>query len=236
MEEFLSKADPSILHFLIASGDDITSKQLRDDLMTLLIAGHETTAAVLTWTFHLIVDRPDVIARMREEVRARCCQGRVSTARARQARARQANFVAAGSCMPRAEPWLLLTASAGCALFVPCTAQCRSLNPSTHPASFPLSFACQAPAAPSDSSPLQCDRVLGGRKPTFEQVRELRYCMRVINESMRMYPQPPVLIRRALADDELGGYRVPAGSDIFISVWNLHRWDTLSPAEIPLPG
>lgn len=70
MEEFLSNADPSILHFLIASGDDITSKQLRDDLMTLLIAGHETTAAVLTWTFHLIVDRPDVIARMREEVRA----------------------------------------------------------------------------------------------------------------------------------------------------------------------
>ena len=31
-------------------------------------AGHETTAAVLTWTFHLIVDRPDVIDRMRQEV------------------------------------------------------------------------------------------------------------------------------------------------------------------------
>lgn len=52
------------------AGDDITSKQLRDDLMTLLIAGHETTAAVLTWTFHCIADRPDVIAKMREEVRA----------------------------------------------------------------------------------------------------------------------------------------------------------------------
>lgn len=51
------------------AGDDITSKQLRDDLMTLLIAGHETTAAVLTWTFHCIADRPDVIAKMREEVR-----------------------------------------------------------------------------------------------------------------------------------------------------------------------
>lgn len=50
------------------TGDDITSKQLRDDLMTLLIAGHETTAAVLTWTFHCIADRPDVVARMREEV------------------------------------------------------------------------------------------------------------------------------------------------------------------------
>jgi cytochrome P450 len=38
-------------------------------MMTLLIAGHETTAAVLTWTFHCIVDRPDVVERMREEVR-----------------------------------------------------------------------------------------------------------------------------------------------------------------------
>jgi beta-ring hydroxylase len=32
--------------------------------MTLLIAGHETTAAVLTWTFHLLVDRPDVTERL----------------------------------------------------------------------------------------------------------------------------------------------------------------------------
>jgi cytochrome P450 len=53
-EEFLSEKDPSILHFLIASGDDITSKQLRDDLMTMLVAGHETTAAVLTWTLYLL--------------------------------------------------------------------------------------------------------------------------------------------------------------------------------------
>jgi beta-ring hydroxylase len=69
VEEFLSEADPSILHFLIASGDEITSKQLRDDLMTLLIAGHETTAAVLTWTFHLLAQHPEVAARIRDEVR-----------------------------------------------------------------------------------------------------------------------------------------------------------------------
>ena len=70
----------------------------------------------------------------------------------------------------------------------------------------------------------QIDSVIGDRKPSFEEVRQLRYCTRVVNEGMRMYPQPPVLIRRALGEDELGGYRVPAGSDIFISVWNLHRW------------
>ena len=43
--------DPSLLRFLVdARGEDVSNKQLRDDLMTMLIAGHETTAAVLTWT------------------------------------------------------------------------------------------------------------------------------------------------------------------------------------------
>ena len=46
----------------------ITSKQLRDDLMTMLIAGHETTAAVLTWTLHCLTDRPDVLKRLQHEV------------------------------------------------------------------------------------------------------------------------------------------------------------------------
>ncbi len=49
-------------------GDQITSKQLRDDLMTMLIAGHETTAAVLTWTTYLLAQHPDVAARVRAEV------------------------------------------------------------------------------------------------------------------------------------------------------------------------
>ncbi len=65
--------DPSILHFLLASGDEISSKQLRDDLMTMLIAGHETTAAVLTWTFHILGQHPDAMAQIRAEVRAGQC-------------------------------------------------------------------------------------------------------------------------------------------------------------------
>ena len=101
-DDFLSDKDPSILHFLLASGDEvhtyhhtwpltwackrtnrsqgkhknslfacavqITSKQLRDDLMTMLIAGHETTAAVLTWTLHCLAGRPDVLKRVQQEV------------------------------------------------------------------------------------------------------------------------------------------------------------------------
>jgi len=42
--------DVSLLRFLVdMRGENTTSTQLRDDLMTMLIAGHETSAAVLTW-------------------------------------------------------------------------------------------------------------------------------------------------------------------------------------------
>lgn len=58
----------------------------------------------------------------------------------------------------------------------------------------------------------------------LDDIKRLRFTTRVINEAMRLYPQPPVLIRRAIEDDVLGGFSVAAGSDIFISVWNIHRW------------
>ncbi|KAK7394690.1 hypothetical protein VNO78_15225 [Psophocarpus tetragonolobus] len=140
-EEYMNEKDPSILHFLLASGDDVSSKQLRDDLMTMLIAGHETSAAVLTWTFYLLSKEPRVVSKLQEEV----------------------------------------------------------------------------------------DSILGDRFPTIEDMKKLKYTTRVINESLRLYPQPPVLIRRSLEDDVLGEYPIKRGEDIFISVWNLHRspklWD-----------
>jgi len=68
VDEFLSDRDPSILHFLLAAGDTLDSKQLRDDLMTLLVAGHETTAAVLTWTVYCLISRPEYAAKVAKEV------------------------------------------------------------------------------------------------------------------------------------------------------------------------
>lgn len=65
--------------------------------------------------------------------------------------------------------------------------------------------------------------MVGDGVPSMQQVQALRLTMRVINEAMRLYPQPPVLIRRALGPDTLAGYHLPTGSDLFISVWNLHR-------------
>ncbi|XP_076916355.1 carotene epsilon-monooxygenase, chloroplastic-like [Bidens hawaiensis] len=41
---------------------------------------------------------------------------------------------------------------------------------------------------------------------------------------MRLYPHPPVLIRRAIVADELpGNYKVNPGQDIMISVYNIHH-------------
>lgn len=65
----------------------------------------------------------------------------------------------------------------------------------------------------------------------IEDMRAMPYVRAALAESLRMYPQPPILIRRALADDVLptplngdpAGYPIGKGADIFISVWNLHR-------------
>uniref|UniRef100_A0A0D9XM45 Cytochrome P450 n=1 Tax=Leersia perrieri TaxID=77586 RepID=A0A0D9XM45_9ORYZ len=53
-EEYVNEADPSILRFLLASREEVTSVQLRDDLLSMLVAGHETTGSVLTWTIYLL--------------------------------------------------------------------------------------------------------------------------------------------------------------------------------------
>lgn len=68
----------------------------------------------------------------------------------------------------------------------------------------------------------------------LEQLSQLPYVRAILAESLRMYPQPPILIRRALNDDVLPtplggdpkGYPIGKGADIFISVWNLHRYST----------
>ncbi len=63
--------DPSLLRFLVdMRGEDTDNKQLRDDLMTMLIAGHETTAAVLTWAFFCLAQNPEAAAKVVAEVDA----------------------------------------------------------------------------------------------------------------------------------------------------------------------
>lgn len=134
--------DPSLLRFLVdLRGEQTTNVQLRDDLMTMLIAGHETTAALLTWTLFELVQAPDVLARVRAEV----------------------------------------------------------------------------------------DEVIDDRQPGYEDVGRLGLVRRVLAEALRLYPEPPVLIRRCLQDTVLprGGAaretHIMRGTDIFINVYSLQR-------------
>jgi cytochrome P450 len=56
---------------LLAQDEDhsrMTDKQVRDEALTLLIAGHETTANALTWTWYLLSQNPEAEERMHEEV------------------------------------------------------------------------------------------------------------------------------------------------------------------------
>jgi len=133
--------DPSLLRFLVdMRGADVDNKQLRDDLMTMLIAGHETTAAVLTWSLFELTRNPECMTIIREEI----------------------------------------------------------------------------------------DRVVGDREPTLEDIKEMKYVRLVIAETLRLYPEPPLLIRRCRTEDNVpaGGGRegtIIRGMDMFIAIYNIHR-------------
>jgi len=51
-------------------GSGMTDLQLRDEIMTLFLAGHETTANALTWTFYLLSQNPEAEARLHAEIAA----------------------------------------------------------------------------------------------------------------------------------------------------------------------
>jgi cytochrome P450 len=127
---------------LIAQDDDgsgMTDKQLRDEVVTIVLAGHETTANALTWTWYLLSQHSEVEAKLHAEV----------------------------------------------------------------------------------------DRVLGGRVPTLDDLRQLEYTDMIVKEALRMYPPIPTYGRQPIVPVELGGYSLPPESIILISphvVHNDRRW------------
>lgn len=62
-----------LLAMLLAAQDDdgarMSDRQVRDELLILYLAGHETTALALSWTFHLLAQHPEVEARLHAEIR-----------------------------------------------------------------------------------------------------------------------------------------------------------------------
>jgi cytochrome P450 len=72
-----------VLSLLLAARDEhgapMADEQLRDELMTLLLAGHETTATALAWTMHRILTEEGVLDRVRDEIAGVAGTGRVAS-------------------------------------------------------------------------------------------------------------------------------------------------------------
>jgi len=135
---------------MMAQDDDgagaMNDEQLRNQVMTLMLAtlmlaGYETTASALTWTWYLLSQNPGAHQRLRQEART----------------------------------------------------------------------------------------VLNGRSPRYADLERLPQAGNVFSEGLRLFPPAWTLGRRALAEDEIGGYYVAPGTVIAICIYTLHRhpafWD-----------
>ncbi len=117
------------------TGEPMDNKQLRDEVMTIFVAGHETTANALAWTLHLLMKNSESMLKCKEEL--------------------------------------------------------------------------------SD--------VLNGRTPLFEDLSQLKYLTMCIEESMRLYPPAWIIGRKTIKSDVIGQYKIPAGHNLLISPYALHR-------------
>lgn len=72
-----------LLDMLLNASDDngklMSDQQIRDEVITIFSAGHETTANLLTWTLYLLARHPDVLAKLRQELDT-LVQGEIPTA------------------------------------------------------------------------------------------------------------------------------------------------------------
>ncbi|WJY41221.1 cytochrome P450 [Streptomyces sp. P9-2B-2] len=69
----------------------------------------------------------------------------------------------------------------------------------------------------------EVDEVLGGRVPAFEDLPKLVYTRMVVEETLRIYSPAYQFMRRAREEDEIDGYRMPAGANVLINSYFLHR-------------
>ncbi len=119
------------------SGEAMSERELIDEVLTLVVAGHETTASGLNWTWYLLAQHPAAEARLHAEL----------------------------DRLPEA------------AL----------------------------------------------RAPSLGQAEQFTYTRQVIDEALRLYPPGWLLSRRTIEPDVLSGYEIPAGSNVLLPLYLLHR-------------
>jgi cytochrome P450 len=132
------KGGGDLISQLLAHADEdgtMSTAQVRDELVTLFLAGHETTALAMTWTFFLLAQNPSREAELFDEL----------------------------------------------------------------------------------------DRVLSGRVPAFEDLESLPFTRAVVEESMRLFPPLYILPRVARENTEIGGYEIPAGAEVVLWIYFMHR-------------
>ena len=71
--------------------------------------------------------------------------------------------------------------------------------------------------------------VLGGRRPTGDDLPRLPFTRQVFEEALRLSPPVPVVARRVVGATTLGDYDLPAGSRVLLSISNIHRHPTFWP-------
>lgn len=91
----------------------------------------------------------------------------------------------------------------------------------------------------------ELDAVLGGSPPSVEDLAKLPLLDATIKESMRVLPPVPIHPRIVAEDAELAGYKLPVGSEVFLSIFHMHhdpavfsdpqvfrprRWETCKPS------
>jgi cytochrome P450 len=117
------------------SGQAMPDHQLVNEIMTLIVAGHETTASTLNWAWYLLSQHPEVEEKLSTEL----------------------ENLTAGTC------------------------------------------------------------------PGLDDLPKFTYARQDIDETLRLYPAVWLISRRALGDDRLGDYFVPAGTEIYISPYFIQR-------------
>lgn len=69
----------------------------------------------------------------------------------------------------------------------------------------------------------EVDSRLAGRTPDAKDLDGLAFCGRFLDEALRLYPTGWAFSRRAVEDDEIAGFPIPAGSIVILSPWVTHR-------------
>ena len=75
----------------------------------------------------------------------------------------------------------------------------------------------------------ELDSVLHGDAPSLDQIQQLPLLERVIKESMRILPPVPWNGRVTVKDTELGGYALPADTEVLVSIYQTHHMSELYP-------